>query len=138
MPERAKQALLLGILAALLGVALLALRRLHPLDANLVEAVAVLWAAAILYFIALWRVFSWRESSRAALLVVLVAAAVFRATLAFCALYAVSDEWHQGFVPGRGPSALDVSLDALSAWLACAVQNRWGASAWNRFFSRTT
>jgi len=27
-------------------------------------------------------------------------------------LYAVSDEWHQAFVPGRGPSINDVFIDA--------------------------
>ncbi len=29
--------------------------------------------------------------------------------------YAVTDEWHQSFVPGRGASWLDVFLDALGA-----------------------
>jgi VanZ family protein len=39
-------------------------------------------------------------------------------------LYAVSDELHQIFTPGRGPSALDVCIDTLGAYL--------GASLWNR------
>jgi len=42
------------------------------------------------------------------------------ASLLFCALFAVSDEWHQTFVPGRDGKALDVLLDcagALTAWL---------------------
>jgi len=30
----------------------------------------------------------------------------------FSILYACSDEWHQGFVPGRGPSIVDVSIDS--------------------------
>jgi len=29
----------------------------------------------------------------------------------FCALYAISDEVHQAFVPGRGPRVLDVIID---------------------------
>lgn len=35
--------------------------------------------------------------------------------LAFCLslLYAASDEWHQAFVPGRGPSLRDVAIDGL-------------------------
>lgn len=41
--------------------------------------------------------------------------------LAFCVLYAASDEWHQTFVRGRDGKALDVLLDAAGAllgWLA--------------------
>lgn len=34
------------------------------------------------------------------------------------ALYAASDEWHQRFIPGRGPGVDDVLLDALGAALA--------------------
>lgn len=30
-------------------------------------------------------------------------------------LYAGSDEWHQRFVPGRGPSVADVAIDSLGA-----------------------
>lgn len=33
-------------------------------------------------------------------------------SLIFCILYAVSDEVHQHFVPGRGPQALDVFIDS--------------------------
>lgn len=82
MPGHLKQPLLLGLLATLLEAALLLLRGLSPWDANLVEAVAVCWAAAIVYLIAVWCAISWKETGRAALLVVLVAATVFRATLA--------------------------------------------------------
>jgi VanZ family protein len=37
-----------------------------------------------------------------------------RAVTAFCliALYAISDEWHQGFTAGRTPSLRDVFIDA--------------------------
>lgn len=37
-------------------------------------------------------------------------------------LYAVSDECHQGFVPGRGPSAIDVLIDAAGSLAACLVR----------------
>lgn len=39
----------------------------------------------------------------------------FAYALIICALYATSDEIHQGFVPGRGPSALDVLIDSVGA-----------------------
>ncbi|MBI5190177.1 MAG: VanZ family protein [Nitrospirae bacterium] len=39
--------------------------------------------------------------------------------LAVSAAYAASDEFHQSFVPGRTPSALDVLLDSAGAAAAC-------------------
>src|SRR5687768_3925315 len=36
-------------------------------------------------------------------------------------LYAVSDEWHQGLVPGRTASAWDVLIDAAGVGLACVL-----------------
>jgi len=41
--------------------------------------------------------------------------------LALAALYAVTDELHQGFVAGRHPSAVDVGIDALGALIALVV-----------------
>jgi len=35
----------------------------------------------------------------------------------FAILYAVSDEFHQSFVPGRGPSVLDVGIDTIGVFL---------------------
>ena len=35
--------------------------------------------------------------------------------IALCALYAASDELHQAFVPGRGPSPVDVAIDTAGA-----------------------
>lgn len=35
--------------------------------------------------------------------------------LLICVLYAVSDEFHQMFVPGRGPSVRDVFIDSIGA-----------------------
>lgn len=45
------------------------------------------------------------------------------AALVMSACYAVTDEWHQSFVDGRGPSAVDVLIDTLGA--GCA----WGAAS---------
>lgn len=36
-------------------------------------------------------------------------------------LYAISDEFHQSFVPGRGPSAWDVCIDAAGAAVAAVT-----------------
>lgn len=35
--------------------------------------------------------------------------------LGFCAGYALLDEWHQSFVPGRDPSGTDVAADVVGA-----------------------
>lgn len=56
-------------------------------------------------------------------LAVLVYRALFKAgvtrkksiiiTLVFCVLYAMSDEWHQSFTPGREPRIRDVVIDSV-------------------------
>jgi VanZ family protein len=38
--------------------------------------------------------------------------------------YAVSDEWHQSFVPGRGATAHDVAIDGIGIGLAALVGTR--------------
>jgi len=42
-----------------------------------------------------------------------------------CALYAVSDEYHQSFVPGRDSSLFDVGFDCLGAALGTALSMRF-------------
>lgn len=42
----------------------------------------------------------------------------------FCVAYAVSDEWHQTFVPYRMGQARDVLIDALGAFLASRLGQR--------------
>lgn len=42
--------------------------------------------------------------------------------LLFCLAYAASDEWHQSFVPGRHPSALDVLIDGIGALTAARLR----------------
>lgn len=41
------------------------------------------------------------------------------------AMYAIFDELHQSFVPGRDPMLTDVAIDTISGWIA--------AMAWGRF-----
>jgi VanZ family protein len=41
--------------------------------------------------------------------------------LAFVALYAISDEIHQGAVPGRTPSVIDMGLDLLGGVLGLII-----------------
>jgi VanZ family protein len=50
--------------------------------------------------------------------------AVAVATVLLCGLYAVTDEVHQSFVPGRTPSATDVLIDMTGASLGVAWR-RW-------------
>jgi VanZ family protein len=47
----------------------------------------------------------------------------FRLVAAFCltVLYAVSDEWHQTFTPGRTPSLLDVIIDGAGGLIGIAL-----------------
>lgn len=42
-------------------------------------------------------------------------------TLAVCVPYAMLDEWHQSFVPGRGPGVVDVLIDSLGAFCGALV-----------------
>lgn len=44
--------------------------------------------------------------------------------LFLCVLYAVSDEWHQSFIPGRFGKARDVVLDSLGAALVLSLYAR--------------
>jgi len=41
-------------------------------------------------------------------------------------IYAATDEFHQSFVPGRGPSALDVMIDAAGATVGLTLAVRRG------------
>lgn len=43
----------------------------------------------------------------------------FWLSLCICFFYACSDEWHQSFIPGRGPSFIDVLIDTSGA-LCCS------------------
>ena len=41
------------------------------------------------------------------------------------ALYALSDEWHQSWTPGRHPALTDVGIDTLGAALGVAALQLW-------------
>ncbi|MBQ7051332.1 MAG: VanZ family protein [Clostridia bacterium] len=45
--------------------------------------------------------------------------------LVLCAAYAATDEMHQGFVAGRGPSPVDVAIDTAGAAAMWAVMAGW-------------
>ena len=45
-----------------------------------------------------------------------------RTALAVCALYAASDEFHQCFSDGRGPSPVDVMIDTVGATIALLLR----------------
>jgi len=47
---------------------------------------------------------------------------IFAASFVLTFLYACTDEYHQSFVPGRGPSVHDVAIDTVGAWLALGIR----------------
>lgn len=49
--------------------------------------------------------------------------------LALGLLYALSDEFHQAFVPGRDPDALDLVADALGVLMGYGLFLRWWGRA---------
>ncbi len=54
--------------------------------------------------------------------------------LTITVLYAISDEYHQTFVPGRHGQPFDVGVDTLGALLAIALtHSAWGRRAFARF-----
>ena len=42
----------------------------------------------------------------------------FLISFAFVFVYALSDEWHQSFTPGRSPKWYDIAYDMWGAWVA--------------------
>jgi VanZ family protein len=50
--------------------------------------------------------------------------------LTIAVLWAMGDEWHQTFVPGRTPSVVDVGIDALGALLG-STAGRVARERWN-------
>ncbi len=46
---------------------------------------------------------------------------VFSASLVFCSLYGLSDEWHQSYVNGREADFLDWLADTLGALIAASI-----------------
>lgn len=79
--QRVPQPVALAVPALLLELAFLGIARLQPLDENVAAVILLGLAASLVYFAVAWVAFSWQRSTRGALLVVLLAAVVFRATL---------------------------------------------------------
>ena len=46
-------------------------------------------------------------------------------SLCLCIIYAMLDEFHQSFIPGRGPSLRDVGIDSLGAGIAVLVLRKF-------------
>jgi hypothetical protein len=100
MLARLPQPLLLGFLALLLEAVFWGIRRQHPLDENIVPVVALGLAAGVIYLVAAFLVLAARSRSRAALVVILLAAVVFRATLLDLPP-TLSDDFHRYQWEGR-------------------------------------
>ncbi len=47
------------------------------------------------------------------------------ATIFFCTLYGISDEYHQSFIPGRQPSLYDVVADGTGALIVSLCWLMW-------------
>ena len=45
----------------------------------------------------------------------------FSLVLILCLLYALSDEWHQSFVPGRNASLYDAAVDGIGAFITSVI-----------------
>ena len=54
-------------------------------------------------------------------------------TLLLCIGYAITDELHQGFVPGRTPKLMDVFIDSSGALLGIGIYHLFIESGWRRF-----
>jgi VanZ family protein len=54
-------------------------------------------------------------------------------TLAVCVVYAISDEWHQGFIPGRTPKRLDILIDSCGSLLGTILYSRILEKKWELF-----
>ncbi len=50
---------------------------------------------------------------------------VFVFALLICSIYAISDEWHQMFVPGRNAEWTDVLIDSAGAFLGIFLSGMW-------------
>ena len=56
----------------------------------------------------------------------LVGTELYMLTFLICVLYAISDETHQYFVPGRGPQVRDVFIDSVGAVFGITNYAVWG------------
>jgi VanZ family protein len=54
-------------------------------------------------------------------------------TMAVCVVYAISDEWHQGFIPGRTPKLTDILIDSCGSLLGTILYSRVLEKKWELF-----
>jgi len=62
----------------------------------------------------------------------LSALAVYWLSVLFAVLFAASDEFHQSFVPGRGPSVVDVGIDTVGVLIGLIIYLYWKAEIWEK------
>lgn len=71
------------------------------------------------YFILYWLVFrAWSDDSK------FISKKVFAWSIVMVIIYALSDEWHQTFVPGREGTLRDVGFDSIGALLSYSMIKR--------------
>lgn len=51
-------------------------------------------------------------------------------TILFCVCFAASDEYHQSFVAGRGPSVKDVLIDSIGVGVGTVLGNLFSKKHW--------
>ncbi|HEX3032184.1 MAG TPA: VanZ family protein [Bacillota bacterium] len=69
-------------------------------------------------FLTQWALRGWNKTNPAHRLTNPPGLGSYLGVLAFCILYGLSDEFHQGFIPGRSPSLSDLAADTTGAALA--------------------
>lgn len=57
--------------------------------------------------------------------------------LVVCVIYAISDEWHQGFIPGRTPKLMDIFIDSSGSLLGTILYSQLLEKKWERFRAET-
>jgi hypothetical protein len=85
----------------------------QPLEFGKLGHMAIFGILALLLWRALARTTTWRRPWAWALVLAVI--------------YAMTDEFHQSFVPGRDPSIRDVGIDAAGALIAVAIVGLAGA-----------
>lgn len=59
-------------------------------------------------------------------------------TFAICIIYAITDELHQGFVPGRGPQVFDVLIDSTGSFTGVLIYRSWVEFKKKKFKSKNS
>jgi VanZ family protein len=91
----------------------------EPLGPDLTNVAGHFLVYASLAVLLWWALAQWEPTAGWSLALAFVGAMAF----------ALGDEWHQAFVPGRSPSLSDLGVDALGAFCALAAVRLW---VWSR------